>query len=113
MTLDSRDSAGVRLVALGFVAVIAIAGLVMLFTQTKASVTGNLAGMQRLGTTGTILRTPYEACRAVRNTNPAIGARYVWNGFIDTRNNLIACVDPTDPDNFVKTHYVELQTTHP
>ena len=112
MTPDSRDAAGVRLVALGFVAVIAIAGLVLLFTQTKATVTGNLAGMQKLGVQGVTLRTPYEACRAVRNTNPAIGARYVWNGYIDPRNSLIACVDPTDPENFYKTHYVELQTKY-
>ena len=75
MTTDSRDSAGLRLVALGFVAVIAIAGLVMLFTQTKASVTGNLAGMQKLGTSGTVLRTPYEACRAVRNPNAGSAGR--------------------------------------
>jgi len=95
------------MVALGFVAVIAIAGLVLLLTQS--GVTGKVSGTQKLGVEGVQLRSPYEACRAVRNTDSAVGARYVWNGFIDPRNQLIACVDPTDPENFYKTHYVELQ----
>jgi hypothetical protein len=99
---DPNDALGLKLVSLGFVAVIAIAGLVLLFTQTD--VTGQVSGLQRLGTQGIIERTPYEACRAVRDD-----INYVWNGYIDPRNNLIQCVDVRDPTNPNRVHWVELQ----
>ncbi|MEM4242843.1 MAG: hypothetical protein QXM31_02990 [Candidatus Woesearchaeota archaeon] len=103
---DERESLGLKLVSLGFVAVIAIAGLVLLFTQ--ASVTGNLAGMQKLGTSGVIERTPYEACRGVRIQ----GQQFVWNGFVDPWNQLAACVDPLDPENPNRVFYAELKLAY-
>lgn len=92
---DSNDLAGLKLVGLGFVAVIAIAGLVLLFTQTN--VTGNVSALQRLGTSGIIERTPYEACRAV-HTGAEDGIVPVWTGAIDPRNDLIQCASPTNPN---------------
>jgi len=100
------DSLGLKLVSLGFVAVIAIAGLVVLFTQS--SVTGNLAGMQRLGTSGVTERTPYEACRDVRLQ----GQQFVWSGFIDPWNQLAECVDPLDPTNPNRVFYAELKLAY-
>jgi hypothetical protein len=101
-----NDSLGLKLVALGFVAVIAIAGLVLLFTQS--SVTGNLAGMQRLGTQGVVTRTPYEACRAVRMN----GQQFVWDGYYDPWSNMINCVDPLDPKNPYRTFKAELKLAY-
>jgi hypothetical protein len=100
--VDTADSNGVKLVGLGFVAVIAIAGLVLLLTQT--SVTGQVSSYQKLGTSGVMLRTPYEACRAL-HAGAEDGIVPVWNGFIDPRNNMIQCVSPTNPN---KVYSVEL-----
>lgn len=99
---DLADSRGVKLVGLGFVAVIAIAGLVLLFTQT--SVTGQISSYQHIGMDGPMMRTPYEACRAV-HIGAEDGIVPVWNGFIDPRNNMIQCVSPTNPN---KVYQVEL-----
>ncbi|MEM4247633.1 MAG: hypothetical protein QXR48_00880 [Candidatus Woesearchaeota archaeon] len=103
---ENNDATGLKLVSLGFVAVIAIAGLVLLFTQT--SVTGDLAGMQKLGTSGVIERTPYEACRSVRIQ----GQQFVWSGFIDPWNQLAECVDPLDPTNPNRVFYAELKLAY-
>lgn len=100
----NEEAAGLKLVSLGFVAVIAIAGLVLLFTQ--ASVTGEVSGLQKLGTQGIIERTPYEACRAA-HTGAEDGYVFVWTGVIDPRNNMVLCVDPNDP-NPDQAHWVEL-----
>jgi hypothetical protein len=106
METEQNDSLGLKLVSLGFVAVIAIAGLVVLFTQT--SITGNLAGMQRLGTAGVIERTPYEACRDVRIQ----GQQFIWSGFVDPWNQLAECVDPLDPKNPNRAFYAELKLAY-
>lgn len=107
--MDSeQDSGGVRLVALGFVAVIAIAGLVLIFTQSSASITGNLAGMQRLGTQGVIERTPYEACRSVHMN----GQQFIWDGYYDPWGNMVNCVDPKDPKNPYRTFKAELKLAY-
>ncbi len=108
MNLDHDNAAGLKLVTLGFVAVIAIAGLVLMFTQTS-TITGNAgrSGIQKLSTEGLIERSPYEACRAV-HTGSEHGMVYVWNGMIKPRNNLIACVDPLDPTNEARVRWVEL-----
>ncbi len=102
MALDQSDALGLKLVSLGFVAVIAIAGLVLLFTQT--GVTGDVSGFQHRGLTGPVQRTPYEACRAV-HAGAEDGVVPVWNGFIDPWNNMIQCVSPTNPN---KVYWVEL-----
>lgn len=94
MNIDLEETAGLKLVGLGFVAVIAIAGLVLLFTQT--TVTGQVSGLQKLGTAGIIERTPYEACRAL-HTGAEDGLVPVWTGVIDPRSDLIQCASPTDP----------------
>jgi hypothetical protein len=103
---DPQESLGLKLVSLGFVAVIAIAGLVLMLTQT--SVTGNLAGMQKLGTSGVIERTPYEACRGVRIQ----GQQFIWNGFYDPWNQLVECVDPLDPENPNRIFKAELKLAY-
>jgi hypothetical protein len=100
-----NDSLGLKLVALGFVAVIAIAGLVLLFTQS--TITGNLAGMQKLGTSGVITRTPYEACRDVHIQ----GQQFIWNGFV-TSDGLIQCVDPLDPENPNRVFMADLKLAY-
>ncbi len=100
--MATEDTAGLRLVTLGFVAVIALAGLVLMFTQ--AGLTGGVSGMQKLGTEGNIERTPYEACRVIQED-----VEYVWNGMIDPWNQLIACVDPRDPTNEKKVYWAELK----
>ena len=113
MDTDQNEATGLKLISLGFIAVIAIAGLVLMFTQapifsnlTDASITGNLAGMQKLGTRGIMIRTPYEACRSVRPTNPS-SPRYVWSG--DRVGSMIMCIDPTAPNNIDRAHWVDLQ----
>jgi hypothetical protein len=93
MEIDNNDSMALKLVALGFVAVIAIAGLVILFTQS--TITGNLAGLQKLGANYITERTPYEACRGVHLQ----GQQFVWNGFMDPWDQRVQCVDPLDPTN--------------
>jgi hypothetical protein len=100
------EQQGLKLVALGFVAVIAIAGLVLLFTN--APITGNLAGMQKLGTAGVVTRTPYEACRDVHIQ----GQQFVWNGFYDPWNSLAQCVDPLDPQNPNRVFMAELKLAY-
>ncbi len=95
MNIDLGETAGLKLVGLGFVAVIAIAGLVLLFTQT--TMTGQVSGLQKLGTAGIIERTPYEACRAV-HTGSENGIVPVWTGVIDPRSSLVQCANPTDPN---------------
>lgn len=102
---DAGEAQGLKLVSLGFVAVIAIAGLVLMLTQTE--ITGQVSSLQKLGTQGIVERTPYEACRAV-HTGSENGVVWVWNGVIDPRNNMIACVDPTAPDRMDRVHWVEL-----
>jgi len=103
MKNKNNEAMELKLVSLGFVAVLAIAGLVILFTQAK--ITGNLAGMQKLGTTSVIERTPYEACRGVRIQ----GQQFVWSGFVDPWNQLAECVDPLDPKNPNRVFYAELK----
>jgi hypothetical protein len=102
----NEEAAGLRLVALGFIAVIAIAGLVLLFTQS--TITGNLAGMQRLGTAGVIERTPYEACRDVHIQ----GQQFVWDGYYNPWGNTINCVDPLDPTNPYRVFKAELKLAY-
>ena len=104
---QNNDTAGLRLVLLGFVAVIALAGLVLMFTQ-QSSVTGQLSGMQKIGTAGVIERTPYEACRAVRPH----GVQYIWSGEYDPWGNMISCIDPWDPDNKNKVYWAELKLAY-
>jgi len=103
---EAEDSAGLKLVSLGFVAVIAIAGLVIMLTQ--ADVTGNVSGLQKLGTRGIIERTPYEACRAT-HTGSESGLVFEWSGVIDPRGDLVQCVDPLDPTDPDKAHWAELK----
>lgn len=69
-----------NLIFLGLVAVIGIGGLVVLFTKTN--ITGNLAGLQRLGTAGIVERTPYEACRTAR-VGCQDGLVPYWTGRVD------------------------------
>ena len=97
------------MVGLGFVAVIAIAALVIMFTQTgritgnafDATVTGDItgiaSGIEPHGY-GIIERTPYEACRALRSGNRH-GLVPVWRGDYDPYGNMIICVDPLEADN--------------
>lgn len=101
-----NEKTALKLVGLGFVAVIALAGLVIMFTQT--GVTGNVSGLQKLGTRGVIERTPYEACRAV-HTGAEDGVVPVWNGYLDPRNGIIQCVSPTNPN---KIYMAELQLAY-
>lgn len=77
---QTQESHGLQLVGLGFVAVIALAGLVLLLTQTSA-ITGEVSGMQNLGGRGILVRTPYEACRAVRVGD---GLMPVWTDTVRT-----------------------------
>ena len=123
--MKEKSSLGIKIVGLGFVAVIAIAGLVILFTKTE--ITGQVSGYQKLGTSGTIHRTPYEACRAVR-AGAEDGLVPVWNGVVNpvirtgtTENlrraaartikptTLIECVSPTNPN---KIYWVETQLAY-
>jgi hypothetical protein len=85
--LEGSDTSRTNLVFLGLIAVIGIGGLVVLFTEQ--GVTGNLAGLQRLGTSGVIERSPYEACRAAR-VGCQDGLVPLWTGNIDP-NGLIEC----------------------
>jgi hypothetical protein len=103
---DAEDAAGLRLVSLGFVAVIAIAGLIVMLTQSE--VTGKVSGLQKLGTQGIVERTPYEACRAV-HTGSESGLVFIWSGVVDPRNELALCIDPMDPDDPDKAHWAELK----
>jgi hypothetical protein len=105
----ANDAAGLRLVLLGFVAIIAIAGLVLLFTQT-GRITGQVSSSYyRITENPIITRTPYEACRALRTGNGLVPE---WDMVVNPKTTLIKCVDPTDPTNALKAHYVELQTKH-
>jgi hypothetical protein len=97
----TQNNSGLRLVLLGFVAVIAIAGLVVLFTQ-NTKITGNAA----LRGYDVYTRTPYEACRALRTGNDLVPDATM---VVNPKTTLIKCVDPWDPDNTQKAHYVELQ----
>jgi hypothetical protein len=101
--MADSETAGLRLIGLGFVAVIAVAGLVLMLTQV--GITGKVSGLQKLGTQGIIERTPYEACRAV-HTGAEDGVVPVWSGFVDPRNELVECVSPTNPN---KRYYAELR----
>lgn len=112
--MERNETANLRLISLGFVAIIAIAGLVLMLSSSTgissfgdATITGNLAGTQRIGTNGVIIRSPYEACRALRVGNQH-GMVPVWDGYYNKWNNLIRCVDPLDPTNQNKFRYVEL-----
>jgi hypothetical protein len=116
---SEEERKGVRLVGLGFVAVVAIAGLVLMLTQTgkisgkafDATVTGDITGIAsgiEPHRYGPFMRTPYEACRALRSGNRH-GLVPVWNGFYDPWNHIIECEDPLEKGNPYRRHRVELQ----
>ena len=87
MTKTDNDNAKTNIIFLGLVGVIGIGSLVIMFTET--GLTGDLAGLQKLGTQGVIERSPYEACRAVR-VGCQDGLVPYWTGRIDT-TGLIEC----------------------